>query len=93
MIKPSLELFERLKEASTHLKSYDGGDTGFLNAFYPNWYTDDSTARLPFAYNAQRTMFYFTRKNPGYWQQIQPVKVSGKQIHFLLLLMIRVLLQ
>jgi glycogenin glucosyltransferase len=34
--------------------------------------------RLPFGYNAQRTMHHFTKANPRYWKSISPLKV----IHF-----------
>ena len=34
--------------------SYDGGDTGFLNSFYPGWYSEmPSYSRLTCGYNAQ----------------------------------------
>ena len=36
-------------------------------------------ARLPFGYNAQRTLHWMTyAKQPGYWRAVQPLKV----IHF-----------
>lgn len=49
--------------------SYDGGDTGFLNSFYPGWYSEmPSYSRLPFGYNAQRFMYHCTyNKQPKYW--------------------------
>jgi len=78
LIKPSLELFNQLKDATSRLLSYDGGDTGFLNAFFPDWFSRGSKHRLPFQFNAQRTMYYFTMKNPGYWSSIQPIKI----LHF-----------
>lgn len=35
------------------LETYDGGDTGFLNAFYPDWYTNDEYfVRLAYGFNA-----------------------------------------
>ena len=65
-------------EAGTH-HSHDGGDTGFLNSFFPDWFGMDAAARLPFGYNAQRTMHWLTyAKQPGYWNAISPLKV----LHF-----------
>ncbi|KAL7541456.1 hypothetical protein ACHAXR_010953 [Thalassiosira sp. AJA248-18] len=61
--------------------SYDGGDTGFLNSFYPGWYNDmPSYSRLPFGYNAQRFMHHCTYdKQPKYWDQaIDDIRI----IHF-----------
>mmetsp|Transcript_60771 Transcript_60771/g.166906 ORF Transcript_60771/g.166906 Transcript_60771/m.166906 type:complete len:110 (+) Transcript_60771:105-434(+) len=61
------------------LPTHDGGDTGFLNSYFSDWYTRPSAARLPFAYNAQRTLHWFTHeKQPGYWNVCKPIKV----IHF-----------
>ena len=34
------------------------GDTGFLNAFFPDWYLWPPDQRLPFRYNALRTMYW-----------------------------------
>lgn len=34
--------------------------------------------KLPFGYNAQRTMHHFTKANPKYWKSINPLKI----IHF-----------
>lgn len=52
---------------------------GFLNACFPDWYKAGTDTRLPFRYNAQRTMYWFTHaKQPGYWESIQPVKVQER---------------
>eukprot|EP00956_Cyclotella_meneghiniana_P011764 scaffold16528_cov79-Cyclotella_meneghiniana.AAC.3 len=52
-------------------KSYDGGDTGFLNAYYPTWYNSmPPYSRLSFGYNAQRFMHHCTfEKQPKYWNE------------------------
>eukprot|EP00617_Octactis_speculum_P027948 CAMPEP_0185749290 /NCGR_PEP_ID=MMETSP1174-20130828/8023_1 /TAXON_ID=35687 /ORGANISM="Dictyocha speculum, Strain CCMP1381" /LENGTH=215 /DNA_ID=CAMNT_0028425345 /DNA_START=8 /DNA_END=655 /DNA_ORIENTATION=+ len=76
---PSDEVFDRMLAQVSILPSHDGGDTGFLNAFFPDWWRSPPAARLPFRYNAQRTLHWFTHeKQPGYWNAVQPVKV----IHF-----------
>ena len=56
---------------STTCNSYDGGDTGFLNSYFPHWYRDmPSYSRLPFGYNAQRFMHHCTYdKQPKYWDE------------------------
>ena len=38
IIRPSMEIFDSMMTAIKGTKSYDGGDTGFLNAFFPSWY-------------------------------------------------------
>ena len=49
---------------------------GFLNAYFPDWYTMSPESRLSFGFNAQRTLFWFTHeKCPGYWNSIQPLKI------------------
>ena len=92
VIKPSLEILQNMKNQVDILPSYDGGDTGnrkqvlalrfelisisigFLNSFFPDWF--QSSGRLPFGYNAQRTLHWMTfEKNPGYWNAINPLKV------------------
>mmetsp|Transcript_25902 Transcript_25902/g.51608 ORF Transcript_25902/g.51608 Transcript_25902/m.51608 type:complete len:171 (+) Transcript_25902:211-723(+) len=57
--------------------SYDKGDTGFLNAFFSGWYHRfPPCSRLPFGFNAQRTLHWFTfKKQPAYWNSIQNLKV------------------
>ena len=65
----------------TELKSYDGGDTGFLNAYFPNWYKSDQEQRLPFTYNAQRILHWFTiKRTDGYWKEVE--KNGLKIIHY-----------
>merc|ERR1719198_172553 len=62
----------------SELPSHDGGDTGFLNSFFADWYQWPAEQRLPFRYNALRTMYWFTHANPGYWESVKPIKV----LHF-----------
>ena len=35
------------------------GDTGFLNSFFPDWFSWPAEQRLPFRYNALRTMYWW----------------------------------
>lgn len=69
VISPSIEILDDMLQKTESLESYDGGDTGFLNAYYPSWFKSmDSSARLPFGFNAQRFMFTCTHaENPKYW--------------------------
>jgi glycogenin glucosyltransferase len=78
-LRPSKETFLQLCAQLPVLVSYDGGDTGFLNAFFPHWYSGPAASRLPFGYNMQRTLYWFTyEKRPGYWDSVQPKKI----VHF-----------
>eukprot|EP00485_Elphidium_margaritaceum_P013983 CAMPEP_0202731248 /NCGR_PEP_ID=MMETSP1385-20130828/187053_1 /ASSEMBLY_ACC=CAM_ASM_000861 /TAXON_ID=933848 /ORGANISM="Elphidium margaritaceum" /LENGTH=652 /DNA_ID=CAMNT_0049397541 /DNA_START=1 /DNA_END=1959 /DNA_ORIENTATION=- len=76
LIKPDLNVFHSLLREMGAIVSYDGGDTGFLNAFsmFKDWYHTPSSSemmRLGFEYNAQRTMHWFTKKKPEYWSFIE----------------------
>ena len=78
LVRPNEAVYRSMLQSIGVLKSYDGGDTGFLNSYFHDWYQSDYGARLPFGYNAQRTLHWFTKKNPAYWESIQPLKI----IHF-----------
>ena len=69
VIRPSKSVFENMMAQSSLLTTYDGGDTGYLNAYFPEWFTEmPPMARLPFGYNAQRFLFHCTYdKQPNYW--------------------------
>eukprot|EP00978_Attheya_sp_CCMP212_P010422 scaffold25266_cov44-Attheya_sp.AAC.4 len=69
VVRPSVEVFQQLLERRDELSSYDGGDTGYLNAFFSNWYSSmPASARLPFGCNAKRFMHNCTYdKQPNYW--------------------------
>lgn len=68
LISPSKVLFDELLEKAKNTVSYDGGDTGFLNAVFNEWYSYPIEGRLSFKYNAQRFMHQCTYgKQPKYW--------------------------
>ena len=79
VVRPSPETHARLLQLAPTAPSYDGGDTGLLNFCFPGWFAGhERLKRLPFAYNAQRTMHWLTRAAPGYWQAIGEIRV----LHF-----------
>ncbi|CAL1155613.1 unnamed protein product [Cladocopium goreaui] len=78
VLEPSRKIFQEMLTQVEQMPSHDGGDTGFLNSFFPDWYSWPAEQRLPFRYNALRTMYWFTHSNPGYWKSVAPVKV----LHF-----------
>ena len=50
--------------------------SGYLNAFFPDWFVSSSSRRLPYRYNAQRTLHWMTHdKQPGYWDAVKPIKI------------------
>ena len=60
-MQPSRETFDDMMSNIGSIPSYDGGDTGFLNGYFPNWFLEGPDSRLPFGYNALRTMHWMTR--------------------------------
>jgi glycogenin glucosyltransferase len=68
LIRPNKSIFKDMMQKIAALPSHDGGDTGFLNSYYPEWYAGDSQTHLAFGYNAQRIVHWMTfDKQPGYW--------------------------
>jgi len=76
VLKPNSEVFRDMME-KINLPSHDNGDTGFLNSYFSDWYSDmPPSSRLPFGLNAQRILHWFTHsREPGYWDVINPLDV------------------
>jgi hypothetical protein len=56
LIRPNLDEFKKILQSIPYLSSHDGGDTGFLNSFYQNWFTSSAECRLPVS---NENYFYF----------------------------------
>ena len=73
VLRPSAQVLSDIlaKADEGAITSYDGGDTGLLNDYYPDWLTGmPPSARLPFGYNAQRFLYNCTHdKRPQYWDE------------------------
>ena len=70
--KPNKGVFDDMLTKTSTFPAYDGGDTGFLNAYYPTWYQMPAASRLPFGYNAQRILYWFTiKRTDGYWKEVE----------------------
>lgn len=59
VVEPSPALFATLEQALHKCRSYDGGDQGFLNEFFPTWYEGPSAHRLRAGYNLHHFVFQF----------------------------------
>lgn len=67
------------------LTTCDGSDTGFLNAYYNEWFTEmPPMARLPVAYNAQQALHELTADQEGAVSSYWDVSVAPdlKIVHF-----------
>ena len=70
VIRPNQAAFDNMMGQKSLLANYDGSDTGFLNSYYSEWYTEMAPlARLPFTYNAQRALYDMTynKGHRNYW--------------------------
>ena len=47
-----MKVFKDMLSKIETLPTYDGGDTGFLNSYFPQWYESSSIQRLPYGFNA-----------------------------------------
>ncbi|HET8936930.1 MAG TPA: hypothetical protein VFN67_25985 [Polyangiales bacterium] len=80
LLEPSQDTFARMSEALAGAASYDGGDQGFLNAFYPDWYALPVEHRLPVGYNMAHFIFQFLRGHPSLKQTLER---EAKIIHYM----------
>lgn len=64
VLQPSTKTFAEMLAALDHAGSYDGGDQGFLNAFFHDWYAAPVAHRLPAGYNLMHFIVQFLRGHP-----------------------------
>lgn len=69
VIEPSLGLFARLRAKLADAPSYDGGDQGFLNWFWSDWWSMSVAHRLPSGYNMHHFVFQFMLAHEGLREQ------------------------
>lgn len=70
VIEPSTEFFARVEAALIDKGSYDGGDQGFLNEFFPTWYEGPGAHRLRAADNLHHFVFQFLLSREGLRERI-----------------------
>mmetsp|Transcript_1858 Transcript_1858/g.5613 ORF Transcript_1858/g.5613 Transcript_1858/m.5613 type:complete len:307 (-) Transcript_1858:23-943(-) len=76
VVAPSKETYRELLLAARSMRSPDGSDQGLLNEFYPHWFSQDSSHRLPFIYNTLQTVASYY--SPA-WEML---KEDIKVLHF-----------
>jgi glycogenin glucosyltransferase len=72
VVRPNKQVFENMMGQAGLLTTCDGSDTGFLNAYYNEWFTQmPPMTRLPVGYNAQQALHELTADQEGvassYW--------------------------
>ncbi len=65
LLEPSKDVFRAMRDRLASEASYDGGDQGFLNRFYPDWYAMPVEHRLPAGYNLHHFVFQFLSAHPS----------------------------
>lgn len=80
VLDPAAETFARMVEALSAAGSYDGGDQGFLNTFFPDWYGMPIEHRLPVGYNMANFIYQFLR---GHASLKEKLERDVKIVHYL----------
>lgn len=71
VLEPSADAFGAMLDRLGSETSYDGGDQGFLNRFYPDWYALPVAHRLPAGYNLHHFVFQFLSAHPSLAQGLR----------------------
>jgi hypothetical protein len=80
VLEPSRDKLARMLEQLAEQPTYDGGDQGFLNSFFGDWYTGPGDRRLPTWYNLPNFIYQFMRSHPSLQQEVER---EAKIIHYL----------
>jgi lipopolysaccharide biosynthesis glycosyltransferase len=81
VLDPSPELFNKLMVSLASCPTYDGGDQGFLNSFWSDWWAMPVEHRLPAVYNIHHFIFQFMAAHPGFGKQFM---ADTRIIHYTL---------
>jgi alpha-N-acetylglucosamine transferase len=75
VIEPSRALYESMESMLHRRKTYDGGDQGFLNEYYPDWWSMDVGHRLEARYNLHHFVFQFMTAHSSVRSVVKDVKI------------------
>ncbi len=67
VLTPSQDVFDDMVRQLSELGSYDGGDQGFLNSYFSDWYSGPAERRLPFACNVPWLLAFYAKA----WKRIE----------------------
>jgi len=59
VVEPSKETLQDMVSKIAKLPSYDGSDQGFLNSYYPDWFSGPHEHRLPTRYNVPAIFYLY----------------------------------
>jgi glycogenin glucosyltransferase len=83
VLAPSRATFADMVQAldgEAGAEGYDGGDQGFLNAYFANWYSMPREHRLPVGYNTPNFIFQFLHGHPTVRERVER---EVKILHYL----------
>lgn len=80
VLEPSRDKLARMLRQLAEAPTYDGGDQGFLNSFFGDWYTGPGERRLPTWYNLPNFIYQFMLGHPSLRREAER---EAKVIHYL----------
>jgi Glycosyl transferase family 8 len=80
VLDPSRDKLAHMLQALAVSPTYDGGDQGFLNEFFGDWYTGPEGRRLPTWYNLPNFIYQFMHGHPSL--RVELLR-EAKIIHYL----------
>jgi len=80
VLEPSAERLAKMVTELATAESYDGGDQGFLNTHFANWYAKPVEQRLPIGYNMAHFIYQFLHGHPSTRERLER---EVKILHFL----------
>jgi hypothetical protein len=80
VLEPSREKLDRMFRVLADQASYDGGDQGFLNNFFGDWYTGPGDRRLPTWYNLPNFIFQFMHAHRSLREEVER---EAKILHYM----------
>jgi hypothetical protein len=70
-----MDIFNDIMSKVESIKSYDGGDTGLLNSYFPNWYSMDAVSRLPMGTMLRESYIGLrSERTDGYWKEVEKME-------------------
>lgn len=81
VLEPSEVTFAEMMQALPLTATYDGGDQGFLNSYFSNWYGMSIEQRLPVGMNMPHFIYQFMRGHPGLNATLEH---EAKVVHYML---------
>jgi len=64
VLDPSQQRFDEIVATLGKAETYDGGDQGILNTYWPDWWSMPAAHRLPATYNLHHFIYQFMQAHP-----------------------------